>query len=242
MTRSLLAWIPLLLFAACSSQNQAPPDGGGDAADLGGGTADGGSMCTATSPSGYACDSWSTHLYVTDLAKRQGATLRLTLEHNPDFEGQTNDTTIPPEHDFVQTLTVDLELTDAVRRFVCVVFTAAATPASFDASSPGFLTTVDPGYKGLVAEVALPNSPSVTDLIDICGSSLPAVRWPSFVNPSGTNKPSLAAIALAIPLTPSPQQFQVGTTFGAWLARGILNVDEESELSPKLTAKVVAVQ
>jgi hypothetical protein len=198
-------------------------------------------MCSATSPSGYACDAWSTHLYFTDLvtpAKRQGATLRLTLQHNPDLEGNTEDMTIPPEHDFSQQLTVDIALTDAVRHYVCAVFTAAATPTSFDASSSTFLTTVDHGWHGLLPDT-WPDPPPLTDLIDICGPTLPALRAPAFVT---DGKPILPAIALAIPLTPSPRQFHAGTTFSAWLARGVLNIDEESELTPALTATVVAVE
>jgi hypothetical protein len=34
----------------------------------------------------------------------------------------------------------------------------------------------------------------------------------------------------------------VGATLSGWLARGILGVDEESELTPALTATVVSVQ
>jgi hypothetical protein len=54
--------------------------------------------------------------------------------------------------------------------------------------------------------------------------------------------PALADLALAIPLQPRPRDFIVGTTFSAWLARGILYVDEESELVPALQATVVAIQ
>jgi hypothetical protein len=241
-----------LLATGCDSKDE-PPGGGADLAadngihDLGGGDRDmargggdhdGGPSCSASSPSGYACDPWSTHLYVTVLAKRQGSTLQLKVLHSPDFEGSVEDEPIPPEHDYGQQLTVDIALTDSVRQFVCVVFTAAATPTSFDASGPTFLTDVDPGWHGLLPET-FPNPPPVADLIDICGPTLPALRAPSFVT---NGKPILPAIALAIPLTPSPRQFQVGTTFGAWLARGVLNIDEESELSPQLTAKVVNVE
>jgi hypothetical protein len=248
MTSSPRAWlIPLLIVSACDSTDPAPPGGAADLAgaivgDLATSHDGGTSMCSATSPSGYACDPWGTHLYVTDTAKRQGSTLRLKLQHNPDFEGYPEDMTIPPEHDYYQQLTVDIALTDPVRRFLCIVFNAAATPTSFDASSPTFFNNVDPGYHGLVPDT-FPDPPPVTDLIDICGGpTLPAVRWPSLVNPGGTNKPILPAVALAVPLTPAPRQFQVGTTFGAWLARGVLSVDEESELSPQLTATVVDVQ
>jgi hypothetical protein len=257
MRSSAWPWLVLLLFAAaCDSADPSTVDlgSGGDLAaggDLGGGGGGGGDLaggdggapqCSAGSPSGYACDPWSTHLYVTDSAQRRGSTLRLQLQHNPDFEGAADDTMIPPAHDYFQQLTVDLELTESVRRFICVVLTAAATPASFDASSPSFFSDVDPGFHGLVPE-SFPDPPPVADLIDICGgATLPAARWPALVNPSGDHKPILPAIVLAIPLTPSPRQFQAGTSFGAWLARGVLDVDEESELSPELTATVVAVQ
>jgi hypothetical protein len=41
--------------------------------------------------------------------------LRLTLQHNPEYEGNPEDMTIPPEHDFFQKLTVDIALTDPGR-------------------------------------------------------------------------------------------------------------------------------
>jgi hypothetical protein len=43
-------------------------------------------------------------------------------------------------------------------------------------------------------------------------------------------------------MTPKPQSFVVGTKFSAWVARGVLYVDEESEMSPPITATVTAVQ
>jgi len=54
--------------------------------------------------------------------------------------------------------------------------------------------------------------------------------------------PVLADVALAVPMTPKPQGFVVGTKFSAWVARGFLYVDEESELSPPIMATVTAVQ
>jgi len=237
---------PVLILAVCAAGCGASSNGGGggDLAgccpDLGAGADLAGGACNiATSPSGYACDPWSTHLYVAETIKRNGSKLRLLVVHNPDNEGHVDDQAVPPEHDYSQLLTVDVDLTDAVRHFLCVVFTPSATPASFDAASPTFLTDVNHSGHTLLSDDSN-GTAHVANLTDICGgSTVPGLPWPSI---AASGQPALADIALAIPLQPRPRDFTVGTTFSAWLARGILYVDEQSELAPALSGTVVAVQ
>jgi hypothetical protein len=228
---SLLLW----MCSACGSTGLTSGDGGagGDAAAGIDGLLP---TCSAVSPSGYACDPWSTHLYVTNLAKRQGSSLRLDLMHSPEYEGHTDDMTIPPEHNYFQVLTVDLELTDAVRHFLCIAFAPTATPASFDASSPSFSTDVAAGEHDLLHDDAS-GTRHVANLIDICGSpTLASVLAPTLA----TGGPVLPDVVVAIPLAPKPLDFTVGTEFHGWLARGVLYVDEDRELSPDVTLRVVA--
>jgi len=234
----------VLCCSGCGSPGLTAGDGGGSGDDGGGGdggaTSDGPApTCSATSPSGYACDPWSVHLYMVETIRRQGGTVRLQVVHNPEYEGGINDMTIPAEHDYSQLLTVDLQLTDAVRQFLCVAFNPHTTPATFDASSPSFSSTVDPSYHGLLNADST-GMPSVANLIDICGSPTLASVYAPVIATSG--RPTLPDVALAIPLQPRPRDFTVGTTFHAWVARGILYVDEESELSPDLSGTVAAVQ
>jgi hypothetical protein len=195
----------------------------------------------ASSPSGYGCDPWSTHLYVSRGIAKNGNTLRLTVIHDPDYEGNANDTRIAPGHDYYQQLTVDVPFTTAIRDFVCVAFASAPGGAAFDASSPTFLTDVanHPEFS-LLASPSFDGTAHVSNIAAICGTSrLVAVVAPHLVT---EGKSALADVALAVPMTPKPQSFVVGTKFSAWVARGVLYVDEESEMSPPITATVTAVQ
>jgi hypothetical protein len=195
----------------------------------------------ASSPSGYGCDPWSAHLYFIRGIARNGNTLRLTVVHDPDYEGNANDIKIPPGHDYFQQLTVDVAFTTAIRDFVCVVFSSAPGDAGLDASSPRFLTEVENHPESsLLAGPILDGTAHVNNIAAVCGTShLTAVRAPHLVT---TGKPVLADLALAVPLTPKPQGFVVGTKFSAWVARGFLYVDEESELSPPGMARVTPVK
>jgi len=198
--------------------------------------------CTlASSPSGYGCDPWSTHLYVSRGIAKNGNTLRLTVIHNPDYEGNDNDSRIAPGHDYYQQLTVDVPFTTAIRDFLCVAFASAPGGGAFDTSSPTFLTQVaNHPEASLLAGPSFDGTANVSNIAAICGTSrLAAVVAPRFVT---EGKPALADLALAVPMTPKPQNFVVGTKFSAWVARGVLYVDEESELSPPITATVTAVQ
>jgi hypothetical protein len=55
------------------------------------------------------------------------------------------------------------------------------------------------------------------------------------------NVDALAASA-AVPMTPKPQGFFVGTKSSPWVVRGFLYVDEESAMSPPIMATVTATQ
>jgi hypothetical protein len=227
---SLLLW----MCSGCGSTGVTSGDGGGVDAGVDGLLP----TCSAVSPSGYACDPWSTHLYFTYTTKRQGSSLRLDLAHNPEYEGQADDMTIPPEHDYSQVLTVDLELTDAVRHFLCIAFAPTATPATFDASRPSFSTDVAAGEHDLSRDDTS-GARHLANLIDICGSPmLPSVLAPTLA----MGGPVLPDVAVAIPLVPRPLDFTVGTVFHGWLARGVLYKDEDRELSPDVTLRVVAIQ
>jgi hypothetical protein len=236
-------WIALM-SAACQAERAAPiPDGSTPTPDFAsaadGGAGDGATCSIATSPSGYACDPWSAHLYIFEGAKRQGTTLRLTAQHDPDNEGSQTDMTVPPGHQFYQTLTVDVPLTPEVKQFLCVVFAVDASRPSFDASSATFLSDVNYSQTMtlLYDGVALPTT--TANLVDLCGTTLPAVVAPTFTQ---LGKPQLPDLALMLPLDPAPTGFTAGQTIHGWLGRGVLYVDEQSELAPAITATVVSVQ
>ena len=195
----------------------------------------------ASSPSGYGCDPWSTHLYVSRGIAKNGNTLRLTVIHDPDYEGNANDTRIAPGHDYYQQLTVDIPFTTAIRDFVCVVFASAPGGAAFDASSPTFLTDVtNHPESSLLAGPSFDGAAHVGNIAAICETSrLAAVVAPHLVT---EGKTALADVALAVPVMPKPQSFIVGTKFSAWVARGVLYVDEEREMLPPVVATVTAVE
>ena len=202
----------------------------------------GGKGCSlAGSPSGYGCDPWSAHLYISRGVAKNGDTLTLNLVHDPDYEGDANDNRIAPGHEYSQQLTVDIPFTAAIRDFLCVAFASAPGGGALDASSPRFLTDVENHPEAsLLAGPVFDGTAHVNNIAAVCGTSrLTVVRAPRLV---AAGKPVLADIALAVPLKPKPQGFVVGTKFSAWVARGFLFVDEESELSPPVTATVTAVQ
>jgi hypothetical protein len=194
-----------------------------------------------SSPSGYGCDPWSAHLYVSRGIAKNGNTLTLTVVHNPDYKGNGNDIRVAPGHDYYQQLTVDVPFTTAIRDFVCVAFASASRSAALDASTPTFLTDVsNHPESSLLAGAIFDGTAHVNNIAAVCGTShLTAVGAPHLVT---IGRPVLADIALAVPMTPKPQGFVVGMTFSAWVARGFLYVDEESEMSPPITATVTAVQ
>lgn len=195
----------------------------------------------ASSPSGYACNPWSAHLYVSRGIAKNGNTLTLTVVHEPDYEGNTNDVRIAPGHKYYQQLTVDIPFTTAIRDFICVAFVSAPGGGALDASSPTFLTDVaNHPESSLLARPGLDGTAHVDNIAAVCGTShLAAVAAPHLVT---MGKPVLADVALAVPMTPKPQGFVVGTKFSAWVARGFLYIDEESEMSPPIIATVTAVQ
>jgi len=88
----------------------------------------------ASSPSGYGCDPWSTHLYVSRGIAKNGNMLTLTVVHDPDYEGNANDIRIPPGHDYYQHLRVDIPFTTAIRDFICVAFVSAPGGAALATS------------------------------------------------------------------------------------------------------------
>jgi hypothetical protein len=146
----------------------------------------------------------------------------------------------PPEHDYYQLLTVEIDLTERVRSFLCIAFAPSRATPPVDASKSTFLTDVDanPEYS-LLAGAAADGTPQVANLVDICGSPiLPAAYTPAIA----MTRPALPDIAFAIPLEPKPKNFTVGTVFRAWLARGFMYIDEDRELVPAVHARVVAVQ
>lgn len=215
--------------------------GGHGQGGAGGGGGGGGAGCSAASPSGYQCDPWSVHLYVTQGFERMGQTLRIHAVHNPDYEGSPSDQSIPPAHSFSQLLVVDIPFTTAVHDFLCVVLTHAAGAAPVDASSASFLTDVmNHPDTSLLADGSGDFMPHVTTLEAVCaGSKLTPVAAPVIAT---TAQPVLPDFALAIPLSPSPQGLKVGDTLDPWLSRGFLFVDEDRELVPRVHAKVVSVQ
>jgi hypothetical protein len=195
----------------------------------------------AGSPSGYRCDPWSVHLYVSRGIAKNGNTLTFTVVHNPDYEGNANDIRVAPGHGYYQQFTAEVPFTAAIRDFVCVAFASEPGGAGLDASSPTFLSEVanHPEFS-LLAGPVFDGTAHVNNIAAVCGTShLTAVGAPHLVT---LGKPVLADVALAVPMTPKPQGFVVGTKFSAWVARGFLFVDEESEMSPPITATVTAVQ
>jgi hypothetical protein len=228
---SRFALLPVIA-AACASLIAAGPSRV-DAGDAG---------CSLTSsPSGYGCDPWSAHLYFSRGIARNGSTLRLTVVHDPDYEGNANDIKIASGHDYYQQLTVDVPFTTAIRDFICVAFASAPGGAALDASGPRFLTDVENHPESsLLAGPIFDGTAHVNNVAAVCGTShLTIVRAPHLVT---TGKPGLADLALAVPMTPKPRGFVAGTKFSAWIARGFLYVDEESEMSPPIMATVTAVQ
>jgi hypothetical protein len=194
-----------------------------------------------SSPSGYGCDPWSVHLYVSQGIARNGNTLTLIVAHDPEDEGNANDTRVAEGHGFEQQLTVVVPFTAAIRDFVCVAFVPTPGGAGLDASSPTFLTDVtNHPESSLLAGPSFDGTAHVNNIAAVCGSShLAAVTAPHLVT---TGMPVLPDIALAVPMKPKPQGFVVGTKFSAWLARGFIYIDEESEMSPPITAMVTAVR
>ncbi len=195
----------------------------------------------ASSPSGYGCDPWSTHLYVSRGIAKNGNTFTLTVVHDPDYEGNANDIRIPPGHDYSQQLTVDIPFTTAIRDFICVALVSAPGGAVLDASKPTFLTDVaNHPESSLLAGPSFDGAAHVSNISAVCGTShLAGVAAPPLVT---RGRSVLADLALAVPMTPKPQGFVVGTKFSAWVARGFFYIDEESELSPPIMATVTAVQ
>jgi hypothetical protein len=55
-------------------------------------------------------------------------------------------------------------------------------------------------------------------------------------------RPVLGDVALAVPMTPRPQGFVVGTKVSDWVEPGFLYVDEESKMSLPIGATVKAEQ
>jgi hypothetical protein len=96
----------------------------------------------ANSPSGYGCDPWSAHLYVSRGIAKNGDTLTLTVVHNPDCEGNANDIEVASGHDHHGQLIVGVPFTTAIRNFVRVAFSSPPGGAALDRSSPTFLTDV----------------------------------------------------------------------------------------------------
>jgi hypothetical protein len=253
--RTLILALPLLL-AACTDRNHGgPPDltanydlagpiGGhpdllgahpdlfsADLAQAG----DGGSCAVSTSPSGYACDPWSVHLYGARFVSAGNGVLRLELWHDPSaYEGSANDTTWPVAHDFKQYLTVDFPIDDALRNFLCVVFASSTPPTAYP---------VDATLLNL-NKVEFPltlNAQTVMyrwqDVSDLCGvPSLPVVVTPNLVMQA-----TLPDVAVMIPLLPDPRNMIVGDPVSGWLARGILGADEDRELVPMIHGTVVNV-
>jgi hypothetical protein len=212
---------------------------GGEAGTASGGAAGAGGSACPSSPSGYGCDPWSVFLYPSDGVVRSAETLRFQMHHDVDLEGNPGDETIAPGHDFAQTLTLGIALTPEVRKFLCTVFVPSPTGSAIDPSASDFLATVNPSV-GASLLGTLPNDyvPHPSNVIDICGSgALEQISAPALVS-----SPTLPDIVLVLPLQPAPSGLVEGTEFSAWLARGILWVDEESELSPEVTATVIAVQ
>jgi hypothetical protein len=222
----------LLVIAACASHIALGPPLA-DASDAG--------CSLATSPSGYGCDPWSAHLYVSRGIAKHGNTLTLTVVRDPDYEGNANDIRVPPGHDYHQQLTVDVPFTTAIRDFVCVAFVSAPGGAALDASSPTFLTHVanHPEFSLLVGPI-FDGTAHVNNIAAVCGTSRLTTVWAPHLVTQGM--PVLADVALAVPMTPKPQGFVVGTKFSAWVARGFLYVDEESEMSPPIRVTVKAEQ
>ena len=238
--------IPLLVCggaaAACSSPPKAIVDAGPSTIDTAS-TADAAidadpTDCHAASPSGYQCDPWSTHLLVLTGVKRAGDKLTLSVTHDPDFEGPADENMPPPPaHNFYENLTFELAITPAIRDYLCVIFTKAGGGAPIDSAAAGFVDSVDAHvWASLLSDGSNDNTAHVANIASVCGSSkLTPVAAPAIV----MTKPVLPDVALMIGLTPDLQQLKVGDTATAYLARGFLYVDEESELSPAISLKMV---
>jgi hypothetical protein len=81
---------------------------------------------------------------------------------------------------------------------------------------------------------------NVNNIAAVDGSSpVTAVESPKFV---AAGMPVLANVALAVPMTPQPQGFVVGTRLSDWVEHGFLYVDEESKVRLPIGATVKAEQ
>jgi hypothetical protein len=212
--------------------------GGSAGVTASGGAAGAGGECPGN-PSGYACDAWSVHLYPTHGVRRETTELRLQIRHDPDLEGYPTDWEIAPGHEFSQFMTVTIDLTPGVRDYLCSVLVPSTQAEPIDPSLPEFSASVSQ-YVAASLLSPLPNDylPHPDNVLDICGAG----ALTPIVNPGLVTGPTLPDIVLVLPLEPEPTGFQVGQTFWAWLARGILWVDEESELSPAVTVTIVDIQ
>jgi len=224
-----------------------PDLAGGGAQDLaradlaGGHDPDGGGGCSdGTSPSGYKCDPWGAHLYMSRFVSASATTLRLQLLHDPtQAEGNPSDDTWPLEHDYWQLVTVDFPIDDALRSFLCVAFARTTPPDSFP---------IDASLADLyLGTNSLPITPQGTtrwqNVQDLCGNgSLPALLKPELLMGPFVDSPALPDVVVVIPLLPSPRTLTVGAEVTGWVARGILGADEDSELVPTIRGKVIEVQ
>jgi hypothetical protein len=245
-------WAPLLLLAACSdspttvgsdSPDFAVPGGAPsdfaiqdlqatDLADNGG--SDGAVSCSvSTSPSGYACDAWSVHLYAFRFVSANASTIRLQLWHDPYNEGNAGDMVWPLAHDYQQFLDVDFANDATLRQFLCIVFAKSTPPASYPVDAT--LLNLNHG------SFSLPITPNGTErwqnVSELCAvPSLPVVVAPNLVT-----QPTLPDVALMIKLVPDMRLITVGATVTGWLARGVIGADEDRELVPPIHGTVVTV-
>jgi hypothetical protein len=247
-----LVWLIAVFVCACTHHSSRSTDGGASCCDLATNadlapaangadlaTADGPQPCSSdVSPSGYGCDPWSVHTYVMTGAQRTGQALRLSLMHDPDYEGSINDINVPSEHQYLQYLTVDVPYGSSAQQFLCIVFANATPPDQYPIDS-SLTTSVDYQSFTLLNVLSPDGQPHVANVLDLCGGSLPAVISPRI---TGLSKATMPDVALMIPLAPSPRAFTVGTTFKAWLGRGVMYRDEDKELVPVAEATVVTVQ
>jgi hypothetical protein len=253
---------PVLLLAVCAAGCGESPNGGGGAdlaaccPDLGAASghdlAGGGDLASAddpdggicspggTSPSGYACDPWSVHLYVSRFVSASPTTLRLQLWHDPTYEGAASDQTWPIEHDYWQLLTVDIPIDNALESFLCVVFAKTTPPDSYPIDDT-LATNLDDGSFSLV--ITPQGTKRWQNVRDLCGSgSLPALLKPELLSGPFADRPALPEVAVMIPMLPNPHDLTVGAQVSGWLARGIMGADEDRELVPTIRGTVVEVQ
>jgi hypothetical protein len=87
----------------------------------------------------------------------------------------------------------------------------------------------------LIAGPIFDGTANVTNIAAVCGMShLRAVGPPHVV--------TMGMPVVAVPMTPGPQGFVVGTKSSHWVEHGFLYLDDESEMSPSIVATVTAVQ